>query len=115
MESTDAPHFVQAGIKAIDCDIHNEVPNLQALFPYMSDFWCDYCSTSGFRGPDANDYPRAAPLTTHPDAPSPWDVDLEHVREHLLDGGTSNTASSIVPIAFRAFITRTSPLRSHKP
>ncbi len=85
MESKDAPNFVKAGVKAIDCDIHNEIPNLQALFPYMSDFWCDYCSTSGFRGPDANDYPREVPITSHPDAPYPWDVDLEQVREHLLD------------------------------
>ena len=85
MESKDTPNFVQAGVKAIDCDIHNEVPTLQTLFPYMSDFWRDYCSTSGFRGPDANDYPRQTPLTTHPDAQSPWDTDLEHVRDHLLD------------------------------
>ena len=86
MESWETPHFVQAGVKAIDCDIHNEVPTLQTLYPYMSDFWCDYCRNSGFRGPDANDYPRGAPLTTHPDAPSPWDIDLEHVRQQLLDG-----------------------------
>jgi len=94
-----SPDFVQAGIKAIDCDIHNEVPTLQTLFPHMSDFWCDYCSHSGFRGPDANDYPRAAPLTTHPDAKSPWDIDLAHIRERLLDGW--NLEYGILNCAYR--------------
>ena len=54
---------------------------------------------SGFRGPDANDYPRAAPITTHPDAPSPWDTDLEHVREHLLDAW--NLEYGILNCAYR--------------
>lgn len=96
---TTLPPFVRSGVQAIDCDIHNEVPSLETLFPYLSDFWCDYCSISGFGGPDANDYPRGAPITTHPDAKPPWEVTLAHVREQLLDNW--NFAYGILNCAYR--------------
>ena len=99
MGNWEPPHFAQAGLKAIDCDIHNEVPTLQALYPYMSDFWCDYCQNSGFRGPDANDYPQGAPLTKHPDAPPRKDINLEHIRQQLLDGW--NLEYGILNCAYR--------------
>ncbi len=81
----ETPSFVKSGVSAIDCDIHNEVPDLAVLYPYLSDFWCEYCEKSGFRGPDANDYPRDAPLTSRPGCPSPGEVTLSDVQG-LLDG-----------------------------
>ncbi len=45
----------------IDCDIHNEVPNLETLYPYLPDHWLDYCRESAFNGPDAADYPESVP------------------------------------------------------
>ncbi|MEM7530618.1 MAG: amidohydrolase family protein [Chloroflexota bacterium] len=50
----------------IDCDIHNELPSLDALLPYLPDYWCDYINESAFVGPDANDYPANAPITASP-------------------------------------------------
>ncbi|NJN84461.1 MAG: hypothetical protein HC802_20730 [Caldilineaceae bacterium] len=47
----------------IDCDIHNELPSLETLYPYLPDHWRDYCEESAFVGPDANDYPAGAPTT----------------------------------------------------
>src|SRR5207248_2974033 len=35
----------------IDCDIHCVVPAVQALFPYLPDFWREYVQHSAFQGP----------------------------------------------------------------
>ncbi len=77
----------------IDCDIHNEVPTLSALYPYLPEHWVDYCEESAFVGPDADDYPDPMATSYHPAyrplfradaAPATQDrVDL--VREHVLD------------------------------
>ena len=73
----------------IDCDIHNELPALEALEPYLPDYWCDYIHESGFVGPDANDYPKGAPTSSRPDAapPSgdPPGSDLGLLRQQVLD------------------------------
>ena len=42
----------------IDCDLHNELPSLQTLYPYLAPHWVDYCNGSGFTEPDSGDYPR---------------------------------------------------------
>ena len=55
------PSFLRSGWSLIDCDIHNELPALESLFPYLPDYWCDYCNESAFVGPDASDYPKAVP------------------------------------------------------
>ncbi len=52
----------------VDCEIHNDLPSLKALYPYLPDYWVDYCNESAFVGPDANDYPKGMPLTIRPDA-----------------------------------------------
>ncbi len=72
----------------IDCDIHNELPSLKTLFPYLPDHWRDYISESAFVGPDANDYPKGAPTTARPGSqpPSgPPGSDLGLLREQVLD------------------------------
>lgn len=74
--------------KIIDCDLHNELPALKALYPYLPDHWVDYCNESAFVGPDANDYPAGAPTTARPGTkpPSgPPGSDLALVREQALD------------------------------
>ena len=43
---------VQAGRAVIDCDLHNVVPSAQALFPWLSDYWREYITQSGFKGPN---------------------------------------------------------------
>ena len=47
----------------IDCDLHNELPSLETLYPYLPDHWRAYAEESAFVGPDANDYPAGAATT----------------------------------------------------
>ena len=68
----------------IDCDIHNEIPELQTLYPYLPDYWLDYCRESAFNGPDADDYPAGAPTTAR--AGSQPKPDLAEVQTRALDG-----------------------------
>ena len=56
---------VQAGRAVIDCDLHNVVPSAQALFPWLSDFWREYITQSGFKGPNDTPYPKA-PTSARP-------------------------------------------------
>lgn len=72
----------------IDCDLHNELPALSALYPYLPDHWVDYCNESAFVGPDANDYPANAPTTARTGAKppnGPPGSDLALLREQALD------------------------------
>lgn len=72
----------------IDCDLHNELPALSALYPYLPDHWVDYCNESAFVGPDANDYPANAPITARAGAKppnGPPGSDLALLREQALD------------------------------
>ncbi|MBV7332094.1 amidohydrolase [Chloroflexi bacterium TSY] len=80
--TTTPPHPV------IDCDIHNELPSLSALFPYLTDHWCDYIRETGFGGPGTNDYPRGAPTSarpgSRPEDGSPPGSNLRLVQEQVL-------------------------------
>jgi hypothetical protein len=55
----------------IDCDIHNEVPSIQALFPYLPEHWREHINQSLFKGPVDNIYPRNAPITARPGSRPP--------------------------------------------
>lgn len=50
----------------VDCDIHNAVPNVEALFPYLARHWVQYCRESAFRGPVDTAYPPHAPTSVAP-------------------------------------------------
>jgi len=66
----------------IDCDIHNESPALETLYPYLPDRWLDYCRESAFNGPDAADYPDSVPTAAREDSsPKP---DLTEVQDRAL-------------------------------
>jgi len=72
----------------IDCDLHNEVPTVQALFPYLPMFWQEYISQSGFKGPTDSAYPSGAATSARPGTqpPSgPPGSDLQLMREQSLD------------------------------
>ena len=85
----DSPYGAASPSAIIDCDIHNEVPSIAALFPYLSDHWCDYIRETGFGGPGANDYPSGAPTSTRPDSVpvdnGPAGSSLQLVREQVLE------------------------------
>lgn len=77
----------------IDCDIHNEIPALSSLYPYLPEHWVAYCEESAFTGPDADDYPQALAATFHPayrnlqvdDAVPNTQEQVELVQQHVLD------------------------------
>ncbi len=72
----------------IDCDIHNTVPSVEALFPFLPEFWREYISQSAFKGPTENPYPKGAPTSARPDAQppdGPPGSDLALLREQVLD------------------------------
>lgn len=50
----------------IDCDVHNNVPNVRALFPYLSAHWREHIEQTLFKGPVDNIYPRNSPITARP-------------------------------------------------
>lgn len=88
--------------KIIDCDLHNDIPSLKALYPYLPDHWVDYCNESAFVGPDANDYPAGAPTTARPGArpaSGPPGSDLALLREQALDAW--GTEIGILNCAYR--------------
>ena len=72
----------------IDCDLHPAVPNLKALYPYLSDHWRDIAIQRGMSELDSISYPANAPISARPD----WRVegkkpgsDLDLLRRHALD------------------------------
>ncbi|MFN8488450.1 MAG: amidohydrolase family protein [Caldilineaceae bacterium] len=89
--------------KIIDCDIHNELPSLQTLYPYLPEHWVAYCNESAFVGPDANDYPKGAPTTARPETKpasgNPPGSDLALLREQTLDAW--NAEVGILNCAYR--------------
>src|ERR671930_1304348 len=81
-----APDRVQQQV--IDCDVHNAVPSVEALVPYLPDRWLDYMAESGVTTIEANYYPKGAPLSARPGSrpeSGPAGSDLDLLREQLLD------------------------------
>jgi uncharacterized protein len=74
----------------IDCDVHNAVPSVGALVPYLPDRWRDYMAESGVTTIEPNYYPKGAPLSARPGSrpeTGPPGSDLDLLREQLLDRG----------------------------
>jgi uncharacterized protein len=75
--------------KVIDCDVHNVVPSIEALVPYLSDFWREYVRQSAFRGPADTAHPAGTPTSTRPGSKPasgrPPGSDLALLREQVLD------------------------------
>ena len=73
----------------IDCDLHNEVPGVQTLFPYLASHWVEHIENTRFKGPTDTYYPPGAPVTARPDSRSPdgraAGSSLEQLRAHVLD------------------------------
>ena len=54
-------------VAAIDCDVHPQVPNLKALFPYLDPTGATCFVERGIPGFEANTYPPRAPITVRAD------------------------------------------------
>lgn len=77
------------GVGAIDCDVHNTVPSIEVLYPYISDRWHDYVIEHGVTSLEPNYYPKGASLSVRPGSkpPSgdPAGSNLDLLKEQLLD------------------------------
>jgi uncharacterized protein len=103
METSDATASLpRADVPLIDSDLHNTVPSLETLYPYLPDFWADYCRESAFVGPDANDYPGGVPITAKPETKpesGPAGSDLGLMQTQVLDAW--NVEYGILNCAYR--------------
>ena len=63
----------------IDSDLHCEVPSVESLVPYLSDYWQQQILQTGFKGPIDTAYAAGAQISARPDA------DLLAVRNQVLD------------------------------
>src|SRR5262249_38207489 len=55
------------GIKAIDCDVHPNVPDIRVLQPHLEEYWRDSVEERGIGSLESSSYPPNAPLTARPD------------------------------------------------
>ena len=51
----------------IDCDVHVNVPSMQALLPHLDEYWRDSVVDRGLNSLESISYPPNAPLTARPD------------------------------------------------
>lgn len=72
----------------IDCDVHNSIPSIEVLYPYLPDYWRDYIVERGVGSLEPNYYPSGAPLSSQPGSAPPFGPpgsDLNLLRHQLLD------------------------------
>ncbi|HEV8638474.1 MAG TPA: amidohydrolase family protein [Chloroflexota bacterium] len=71
----------------IDCDVHADVPKVEALFPYLPKHWVEHVNQTVFKGPTESPYPKNAPTSFRPGSRDEDErpPDLDRVREQVLD------------------------------
>jgi uncharacterized protein len=79
---------VTASWSTIDCDVHVNVPSMQALLPHLDEYWRDSVVDRGMNSLESISYPPNAPLTARPDwrgkGGAPANT-LDALRTHALD------------------------------
>ncbi len=92
--ATQKPHLKRTRAGFIDCDIHNTVPSMDALEPYLSERWRKHVKAFGMRqhhGFAAGiPYPKVSPgggarVDSWPPSGLPPGADLDFMREQHLD------------------------------
>lgn len=72
----------------IDCDIHAEVPTVEALFPYLPPYWVEHITHTRFKGPIDTYYPPQSPVAARPGSlppQGPAGSSLELLRAQVLE------------------------------
>jgi predicted TIM-barrel fold metal-dependent hydrolase len=73
----------------IDCDIHCDVPKVEALFPYLPEYWIEHITNTLFKGPAETYYPAGSPVAaregSRPADGSPAGSSLALLQEQVLD------------------------------
>ena len=88
--SPEVPSPAGGVADVVDCDVHNAVPRVRALFPYLPDYWKEQIEQTGFGGPADNWYPGGAEVSagaahTRPPGGGAPGSDLGLLREQVLD------------------------------
>ena len=74
--------------RVIDTDVHCNVPNVRALFPYLSAYWRETIEQTGFNGATDNYYPNGSALSVRPGTKpesGPAGSSLELIQSQVLD------------------------------
>jgi predicted TIM-barrel fold metal-dependent hydrolase len=76
--------------RVVDCDVHANIPSVEALFPYLADLWVQWIRERSWHGPAGVSvmYPPGAPSTARPEwrpEGKPPASELALLREHILD------------------------------
>lgn len=73
----------------IDCDVHNDVPRTEALFPFLPPYWVEHITNTLFKGPTEPTYPPQSPIAaragSQPDEKTPPGSDLALLQQQVLD------------------------------
>lgn len=73
----------------IDCDVHNEVPKVEALFGYLPPYWVEHVTNTLFKGPIEPPYPPGSPVAaraeTKPEDGAPAGSSLLLLQRQVLD------------------------------
>jgi hypothetical protein len=91
-EQNTTEHIDKVGISLVDADVHNYVPSIESLLPYLSRSWVEYIGHTGFKGPPAlggGGYPRFYESAARRDAWPPTGTmpgsDPDFMSQQLLD------------------------------
>jgi len=76
----------------IDCDVHNDIPSVEALFPYLPDYWIEHITNTLFKGPTEQVYPPGSPIAARPETGSPPGSDRSLLAKHVLDEPKADVA-----------------------
>jgi predicted TIM-barrel fold metal-dependent hydrolase len=81
----------------IDCDVHAPTPTVEAVGPYLDEYWRDYAAEAGFRAPSsvATVYPPNAPTTRAPGADDSPAGTAEHLDREGADAAIVNCFSGV--------------------
>lgn len=80
---------------AVDCDVHVTVPRVQALYPYLSDYWRDFMRDSENPSLEPNTWPPNSPIAARPGArpaAGPPGSDPALLRAQVLDATGARAA-----------------------
>ena len=78
--------------KIVDADLHNIVPHISSLLPFMERHWQEYFGNSRFGGPIDTSYPTGAATTIRPNLPPTAATNVADLRENALDPWQSDIA-----------------------
>ncbi len=79
------PNQSQNNLKMIDADLHNIVPSIDTLLPYMATHWREYFTNSRFSGPVDSTYPTGAETSVAPTYSKTAATTLEAIQKDVLD------------------------------